>query len=198
MTKLRRSICFAPRNAAACELSFPEAPQWYRAPDRRAIAPLPEALRSNVTCSRRTGPAWHDLVALSNNIASEPICAGASHAGLLGRPVEDQRSGPVQEIHRSVAADLRQIRRQGAGARRAFSDHGRTGEIPPLRGDRISHLRAGGRLLQLARISGRRRTPPWWCRRGRERHRRRRRRDAALSLAITSGAASDRKKPRPG
>ena len=38
-------------------------------------------------------------------------------------------------------------------------------------------LRAGGDLLQLARIPGRGRTPPRRRRRGRERHRRRRRRD---------------------
>ena len=72
------------------------------------------------------------------------------HASLLGRALEDQRSGRVQEIHRPGAGHHRQVRRQGAGARRALPDHGGPAQIPPLRRDRISDLRAGRRLLHLA------------------------------------------------
>ena len=51
----------------------------------------------------------------------------STNAGLLGCTLEDQRSGRVQEIHRSGAGDHRQVRRQGSGARRPLPDHGGPG-----------------------------------------------------------------------
>src|SRR6516165_2199395 len=83
-----------------------------------------------------------------NDITQE----GNPHAGLLGCAIEDQRSGRIQEIHRSRSRYYRQVRRQGPRPWWSLSDHGRAAQIPSVYRHRVSHARAGRLLFHVARI----------------------------------------------
>src|SRR5262245_29200460 len=118
-------------------------------------------------------------------------CERGHHARLLDCAIQDQRSDRIQEIHRPRAGHHRQVWRQSARARRPLPGHGRAGQVPTLRGDRVSHLRAGRRLLHLARIRPCRGLPPQRGGRSRNRHCRSRRRNTLTIInrrRPTSGA----------
>src|SRR5262249_6470111 len=124
---------------------------------------------------------------------------GHDHAGLLGGALEDQRSGRVQEIHGSGSSHSGQVWRQGLGARRTLSDHGRTAEVSPFRGGGIPDLRAGGGLFYLWGIRQCRGLPPQRRWRGGNQYRRQWRRDAVKTVGQPSDWASsgfERKPPR--
>src|SRR2546427_353924 len=60
----------------------------------------------------------------------------------------------VQEVRGPRARDLREVRREGAHARRELSDPRGLGEIQPLRRHRVPDLRAGRRLLLFTGVQG--------------------------------------------
>ena len=156
--------------SVAVALIYPTTPAFVcstlqRVPsERRRIAPSASscAVRHVAILRRSTGEA----------IRGHSMPAYWVARSKINDPVEYKKYTDL------VPGDHRQVRRQGAGARRPLSDHGRAGQIPPLRGDRVSDLRAGRRLLHLAGIRPGRGLPPQRRRRGRDHHGRRRRCDA--------------------
>src|SRR3989442_8276565 len=72
----------------------------------------------------------------------------------MGSPRESQRSRGIKEVRGPRARETREVRREGAHARRALSDPRGLGEIQPLRRHRVPDLRAGRRLLLFAGVQG--------------------------------------------